>query len=193
MFTLDGASQREETIRQSRFTAHAAAVRTQAESLAFYEAVADPQATHNCWAWRIGLQCRFNDDGEPSGSAGRPILAAIEGRQLDRVMVVVSRHFGGIKLGIGGLIRAYGGCAAKCLDDAAIIPLVPMASCAVETEFALAETLHQLLNRFGAEKQQETYAGHGIRLQIRLPENHLEAFTAALTEASRGQARVRKN
>ncbi|CAM5191071.1 YigZ family protein [Oligella ureolytica] len=62
---------------------------------------------------------RFNDDGEPGGTAGRPILAAIEGRDLTNIVVLVIRYYGGIKLGTGGLVRAYGGTAAKCLHDCA--------------------------------------------------------------------------
>src|SRR3546814_18000784 len=77
-----------------------------------------PDATHNCWAWRIGDDYRSNDDGEPAGTAGRPILAAIDGQGMDRVVVVVTRWFGGIKLGAGGLVRAYGGTAAECLRRA---------------------------------------------------------------------------
>ncbi len=104
MKTLAAACRYEETIRKSRFIAHAAPVKTQADTLSFYESVADPRATHNCWAWRIDHVYRFNDDGEPSGSAGRPILSVLEGRALEHIMIVVTRYFGGIKLGIGGLI-----------------------------------------------------------------------------------------
>ena len=74
-----------------------------------------PDATHHCWAYRIGPAYRFGDDGEPGGTAGAPILRAIEGQGVDRVMVVVVRFYGGVKLGTGGLARAYGGTAAECL------------------------------------------------------------------------------
>ena len=80
----------------------------------FFAANSDPEATHNCWAYKIGQEYRFNDDGEPGGTAGRPILQAIEGQGMDRVAVLVVRWFGGVKLGAGGLVRAYGGCAANC-------------------------------------------------------------------------------
>jgi len=66
----------------------------------------DADATHNCWAWRYGTHSRSSDDGEPAGTAGRPILAAIDGQGLDRLLVVVTRWYGGIKLGAGGLVRA---------------------------------------------------------------------------------------
>ena len=118
MLTLKGPASFEETIKKSRFICHAGCVTSQAESLDFYESVIDPQATHNCWAWRINFQVRSSDDGEPSGTAGRPILNVIERRNLENVMVVVTRYFGGIKLGVGGLVRAYSGSTAKCLDRA---------------------------------------------------------------------------
>ena len=77
------------------------------EAQAFIAAHRDASAGHNCWAWKCGAQYRFSDDGEPGGSAGRPILAAIEGQDMDCVAVLVSRWFGGIKLGTGGLARAW--------------------------------------------------------------------------------------
>ena len=106
MLTLKSPATFEDTIKKSRFIGHAAAVTSQAESLDFYESVIDPQATHNCWAWRIDFQVRSSDDGEPSGTAGRPMLNVIERRQLENVMVIVTRYYGGIKLGAGGLVRA---------------------------------------------------------------------------------------
>ena len=111
-------------VKHSRFLAQAAPVDSPDAALAFFAEVGDPAATHNCWAYRIGSEYRFNDDGEPGGTAGRPILAAIEGQGLDRVAVVVTRWYGGIKLGAGGLVRAYGGAAAECLRTAARQPLV---------------------------------------------------------------------
>jgi uncharacterized YigZ family protein len=191
MLTLSGPCRYEEVIRRSRFIAYADRVKSQAESLAFYESVMDPRATHNCWAWRINLQVRFNDDGEPASSAGRPILAAIEGRGLDQVMIVVTRHFGGIKLGVGGLVRAYGGTASKCLDRAGPVEIVPGITCRLEADFALAGALHQLLERHEARKQEESFAGEGLILQIRLPARQLAAFKAELAEISRGRARLK--
>jgi putative IMPACT (imprinted ancient) family translation regulator len=133
--TLAGPATVEVEIRRSRFVAHAARVDDLAATLAFYESVADPAATHNCWAWRLDHRYRFNDDGEPVSSAGRPILAAIEGKELELAMVVVTRYFGGVKLGIGGLIRAYSGSAAKCLDRAGILELVPRVDCLIRAGF----------------------------------------------------------
>jgi len=86
--------------------------------MAFLDEVKDPKATHNCWAYKLGEQFRYNDDGEPSSTAGKPIYSAIISSGIDMVMVVVIRYFGGIKLGTGGLVRTYGGVASECLKDA---------------------------------------------------------------------------
>lgn len=192
MKSLAGPCQYEETIKKSRFVAHAAPVKSQRETLEFYESVADPQASHNCWAWRIDYQHRSNDDGEPSGSAGRPILAMIEGRELEQVMVVVTRYWGGILLGIGGLVRAYGGCAGKCLDRAELLEWQPRIQCAVEIDFSLASSVHELLEQFEAEKLSEHFNPDGIHLKISLETSRYKAFEKALSDISRGQGRVRR-
>ncbi|WP_037404901.1 YigZ family protein, partial [Shinella sp. DD12] len=114
MYTLDQTALFEEEIRKSRFRAIACPVENEAEAKARLAEVSDAAANHNCWAFRIGQTYRFSDDGEPSGTAGKPILQAIDGQALDRTLVVVTRWFGGILLGSGGLIRAYGGTAAAC-------------------------------------------------------------------------------
>src|SRR5690606_2732749 len=98
-----------------------------ASALGFIEAHHAADASHHCWAYRIGNEYRYSDDGEPGGTAGRPILQAIDGQGYDRVVVLVVRWFGGIKLGTGGLIRAYGGCAANCLRAGTRIEWVPRA------------------------------------------------------------------
>lgn len=86
-----------------------------------------PDARHHCWAYQLHAGERFksSDDGEPGGSAGRPILAQINGRDLHDVVVIVTRYFGGTKLGVGGLIRAYASAAAKTLDLAEVITITP--------------------------------------------------------------------
>lgn len=114
-YTLTGPVRHEADIRKSRFLALAAPIDSPQSAQAFLDAQRDPQATHNCWAWQLGDQYRFSDDGEPGGTAGRPILQAIQSQDCDRVAVLVIRWFGGVKLGTGGLARAYGGTAAECL------------------------------------------------------------------------------
>ena len=193
MLTLKIPASFEETIKKSRFICHAACVTSQAESLDFYESVIDPQATHNCWAWRINLQVRSNDDGEPSGTAGRPMLNVIERRQLENVMVVVTRYFGGIKLGVGGLVRAYSGTTAKCLDRAGIVELFPMAEYTIKAGFEWTSRVHGLLNQFSAEKLEESYASDGLILKIRCREADHEKLATGLRDASRGQVEIFKD
>jgi len=189
--TLQGPAQLQQEIRKSRFLALAAPVEDADAALAFIAQAGTRDATHNCWAYRIGTQYRFNDDGEPGGSAGRPILLAIEGQGVDRVAVVVTRWFGGIKLGVGGLARAYGGCAAECLRLAPKVALIAQVSVRVDCDFALAPLLHARLREFGASKRDETHSAEGVRLDVDLPAANTDAFAAFVREASRGRARVR--
>jgi len=182
----------EEIIKKSRFIAHAACVTSQAQSLDFFESVADPDASHNCWAWRINFQIRSSDDGEPSGTAGRPILNVIERRELESTMVVVTRYFGGIKLGVGGLVRAYSGTAAKCLDKAGVVELFPMAECVIRAGFEWSSRLHGLLDQFSAEKLSENYESDGLVLQIRCRESDFGKLASGLRDASRGQINILK-
>ena len=163
--TLQGLAEYREEIRKSRFHTIAAPVADEDEAQAFIAAHRDASAGHNCWAWKCGAQYRFSDDGEPGGSAGRPILAAIEGQDMDCVAVLVSRWFGGIKLGTGGLARAYGGGAAKCLQQAPRSELVER--CRVR--FACAFADHALLTArslaLGASVAAEDYGADGGALR----------------------------
>ena len=192
MITLKDSASFEETIKRSRFIAHAARVTTQGESLDFYESVADPEATHNCWAWRINFQVRSNDDGEPGGTAVRPMLNVIERRHLENTMVVVTRYFGGIKLGVGGLVRAYSGATAKCLDRAGDIELFPMAEYVIKAGFEWASSVHGLLEQFSAEKLEDDYDDKGLILKVRCREVDFGKLATGLRDASRGQAQIFK-
>ncbi|XP_057808615.1 uncharacterized protein LOC131023089 [Salvia miltiorrhiza] len=117
-FTLKERVSFDKEIKKSKFIAIAAPISDERSTFSFIAEVREPRATHNCWAYKIGDQFRSNDDGEPSGTVGKPIQSAIESSGIDRVMVVVIRYFGGIKLGTGGLVRAYRGVAAECLRNA---------------------------------------------------------------------------
>ena len=193
MITLKASASFEETIKKSHFVAHVARVTTQAESLDFYESVADPEATHNCWAWRISFQVRSSDDGEPGGTAGRPMLNVIERRQLENTMVVVTRYFGGIKLGVGGLVRAYSGTTAKCLDRAGVIELFPMAEYVIKAGFEWASSVHGLLQQFSAEKLEDHYDDQGLVFKIRCREADFGKLSVGLKDASRGQVQMFKH
>ncbi|OOG46679.1 YigZ family protein [Rhodanobacter sp. C01] len=192
LHTLAGPCRHQEEIRKSRFLALAAPVESSAQALAFLREVGDPTATHNCWAYRIGRDYRFNDDGEPGGTAGRPILQAVEGQAMDRVMVVVTRWYGGIKLGAGGLVRAYGGTAAECLRRAERVPIVAMARLGLRCEFAGLALLKARLKDWQAEVESETFVADGVELELRLPENRVAEAQARIVDLSRGRSEARR-
>ncbi|MFI8745016.1 IMPACT family protein [Pseudomonas sp. NPDC077186] len=190
-FTLDAPCEYREEIRKSRFLALAAPVASAAEAQAFIAAHSDPAASHNCWAWKVGAQYRFNDDGEPGGSAGRPILAAIEGQACDRVAVLVIRWYGGIQLGTGGLARAYGGSAAKCLQAGERRELVPRQACHCHLQFAELAPFKARLGEFDALLEHEAFDANGARLQLAVPAARLDALNRLLADLSRGREQLR--
>lgn len=188
--TLIGDVRHAIEVRKSRFLALAAPVASPDDAAAFLQRVADPQATHNCWAWRIGQAYRFSDDGEPGGTAGRPILAAIDGQGFDQAMVVVTRWYGGIKLGAGGLVRAYGGAAAECLRTAPRQPLLEWRDFEIACSFALEGTLRALLADLHGEAGTPRYDGDGLHLPVRVLADQVATLQQRLADASRGQARL---
>jgi uncharacterized YigZ family protein len=174
-------------VKHSRFLAQAAPVATPEAALAFLASASDAAATHNCWAWRLGANYRSSDDGEPAGTAGRPILAAIDGQGYDQVVVVVTRWFGGIKLGAGGLVRAYGGAAAECLRRAERVPLVAMRMLELRAGFDDIGAVHAALAGFGAEKLDERFTADGVELRISLPAARIEGLQEQLRDATRAR------
>lgn len=187
--TLGAPARHAIEVRHSRFLANAAPATSVDEAAAFVRDASIMDASHNCWAWRVGGHYRSSDDGEPSGTAGRPILAAIDGQGFDRVAVVVTRWFGGVKLGAGGLVRAYGGAAAECLRLAPRLPLVDTTTLAVHVPFEAVSLLHQLLPAFSAGKQAETFDAGGARIVLELPADGVDALKTRLRDATRDRAR----
>ena len=185
--TLAQPCRHQEDIRKSRFLALAAPVASPEQALAFVHEAGEPAATHNCWAYRIGQDYRFNDDGEPGGTAGRPILQAIDGQDMDRVAVVVTRWYGGIKLGAGGLVRAYGGTAAECLRRAERIPIVAMATLALACDFADLTLLKARLHELDAVVDRETFTAEGADLRLRLPDARVNEARARIIDITRGR------
>ena len=188
LFTLEAPCSYREEIRKSRFIAHAAPVASADDALAFFSRHADAAATHNCWAYRIGASYRFNDDGEPGGTAGRPILQAIDGQACDRVAVLVVRWFGGTLLGAGGLARAYGSCAANCLRQGRRVPLLDLAQAEIACTFAELPLFKARLRDHGAEVVQERFDEQGARLALKVPRPNLEELRRVLADLSRGRS-----
>lgn len=187
--TLAAATSHVIEVKHSRFLAQAAPIDSASQALAYLAGVADAAATHNCWAYRVGAEYRSSDDGEPAGTAGRPILAAIDGQGYDRVMVVVTRWYGGIKLGAGGLVRAYGGAAAECLRLAERRELVAYAELQVQVGFDDLGALHAALAVHGAEKLDEQFLESGALVRLRLPQDRVDALKSQLRDATRNRVR----
>ncbi|CAO3411560.1 FIG000605: protein co-occurring with transport systems (COG1739) [Azospirillum largimobile] len=191
MFTLVRTERFEQEIKKSRFLVQAAPADSEEEARRFIAESSMPDAGHNCWALRVGDVYRFSDDGEPGGTAGRPILQAIEGQEMDRVVVVVSRWFGGILLGAGGLVRAYGGTAASCLKAAARDPIVAYATLSVACAFADEARIRSSLGGFPGTRVETTgFTPDGVQLHVTLPRDRADAFIRLVTDISRGQAAV---
>ena len=180
-------------VKHSRFLAQAAPVESPADALAFLAELARTPATHHCWAYRIGADYRSSDDGEPAGTAGRPILAAIDGQGFDRVMVVVTRWYGGVNLGAGGLVRAYGGAAAECLRTAERRALIAYRELIVQAGFEDTGALHAAMAAHGAQRLDETFDADGVHLRLRLPADRVDALVDQLRDATRNRARIGDN
>ena len=188
--TLPHAVRHEIEVKHSRFLAIAGPATTPEAALAFIAAVGTADATHNCWAYRIGGLYRSSDDGEPAGTAGRPILAAIDGQGFDQVAVVVTRWYGGIKLGAGGLVRAYGGAAAECLRTAPRRLLVTLRELRLRAGFEDLGAVHAALAAAGAEKLAETFDADGVLLRVSVADARVDALRVQLRDATRDRARL---
>ncbi len=187
--TLAGPASHLVEIKHSRFLARAAPATTPEDAMAALSEVNDPAATHNCWAYRTGNEYRSSDDGEPSGTAGRPILAAIDAQGFDQVAVVVTRWYGGVKLGAGGLARAYGGAAAECLRLAPRRPLVEFSELIVACPFDDLGHVHAGIAAHAAEKLDEAFSASGVPLHLRLPAADRDALKTRLRDATRNRVR----
>lgn len=189
-FTISSLITFEEEIKKSRFQAFATPVQNEQDVKDFLEQNKDLSTTHQCWAWKIGHQVRFNDDGEPSGTAGRPILATIEGNDLTNVLVLVNRWYGGIKLGTGGLVRAYGGCAGKCLLLAEKIELIAKKEVTFSCFFNEWSILQYELNLQQIEYV-ETYTAEGVEISALLQLHQIETFALKIQDTTRGRVQLK--
>lgn len=191
MFMLTGCETFSQEIKRSRFLAVAGPVVDEAAAKEFIAAHGEAAANHNCWAWRIGAAYRFGDDGEPAGTAGKPILQAIDGQKLDNAVVVVTRWFGGILLGSGGLIRAYGGTAAACLRAAEKRAVVATLTARIDCPFAdHARVRARLAAMPDAEVTAETFHATGAEMAVRVPEARAAEVARLVTDITSGRARV---
>jgi uncharacterized YigZ family protein len=185
----DGAH--EIVIRKSRFICTLARVTSEDEGRAFVAGMRKRywDASHNCSAWVIGSggeHQRSNDDGEPSGTAGAPMLHVLNQRELTDVAAVVTRYFGGVLLGAGGLIRAYGQAVSDAIDAVGIVERRPLTIVAVQASHDLAGKLEFALRGSSFRVAGIDY-GDRVTFVLHLADNEVEAFQAWLAESTSGQ------
>ena len=189
-FTLATETTFEEDIKKSRFQAIAAPVENEQQVKEFLEKHLDISTTHQCWAWKIGHNVRLNDDGEPSGTAGRPILATIEGNELTNTIVLVNRWYGGIKLGTGGLVRAYGGCAGQCLLLAEQIELIEKKKVYFQCQFNEWAIFQYELNTQQIEYT-EQYTAEGVQVDALLQIHQIDTLKLKIQDVTRGREQLK--
>lgn len=177
-------------IKKSRFIGKATPIASEDEAKVFLASVSDPAANHNCWAWRIGQAYRFSDDGEPSGTAGKPILQAIDGQDLDGVVVVVTRFFGGILLGSGGLVRAYGGTAAQMLRAAEKREIIPLVSGLCAVGFSDLALVKSRLTTIPHLVLSESFTAEGVDLTVTLREGDEDQAIRLVRDLTSGRSNL---
>jgi len=185
----------QETVEWSRFIATLGPAASVPDAKAFIAAVGRefPDATHNCWAFVVGppgdtSRVGMSDAGEPRGTAGRPILNALLGSGVGDIAAVVTRYYGGIKLGTGGLARAYSGCVMAALTDLPTIEKVATVELSIIASYSASPTLRRLLEECGVVVVGESFA-ESVTLRVRVPEESEPALREALGQL-RGQARI---
>ncbi|MCB9643697.1 MAG: YigZ family protein [Myxococcales bacterium] len=176
----------------SRFIATGQCASTVKDAEAFVASIRSefPDATHNCPAFRVGYGNTItewaSDDGEPSGTAGRPMLSVLQGQDLGDVVVVVTRYFGGTKLGTGGLVRAYSGAVKAWLDELPVKMQVECVTRLMSVDYGRYAGIKELLAEYEAEITEEDFGGD-ISLTFSMPVDRIEEFDAVLTDTSLGQ------
>lgn len=190
--TVQGLGQAEIDISRSRFIAYVSPATTEESAVAFIEKIRKQHwdATHNCSAYVVGDNDRFqkaDDDGEPSGTAGRPMLEVIKKLNLKDTVVVVTRYFGGVKLGAGGLVRAYSKSAAAGLEAAGIVERRLHTALAVTINYSLLGTVESQLRNQGYPIIDKQFAAAVILVTL-VPTGLEETLTAKLADWTSGQA-----
>ena len=191
MITLKSDSSYEEMIKKSRFIAWAGSVDSEQEAADFINKYHSSDATHNSFAFKIELSVRYHDDGEVSGTAGKPILSVIERQGLDHVIVLVTRYFGGIKLGASGLIRAYGGAAAKCLVSAEKEERKPKIKIVIRIPFNLSAIAFPLMESFHYHHRDDVYRDDGIVFTLITDADLKDQIESSVMESTNGRCEIK--
>ena len=192
------AHRTEETIKRSRFIATIAHAPTEESAKAFISGVRDefPDATHNCWAYVAGppgdtARVGMSDDGEPHGTAGRPMLTVLLHSDIGEIVAVVTRYFGGTKLGTGGLVRAYSGSVKNALAGLPTQEKRDVVILTVTFDYSKIAAVKQLIESFDSVVIEEHYEAD-VSFKIELPSNGEDGFILAFTNLTGGKAIITK-
>jgi len=183
--------------KNSRFIGTAAPVAAVDEAKAHIHAMRQrfPDASHHCYAFAVGygatVLCGMSDDGEPSGTAGRPMLAVVQGADLGDVVVVATRYFGGTKLGTGGLVKAYTETAQAALALVERVDKVETIGVLVELGYEAYEVCKRHIEALGARIEAEDFGAH-VQLILRLDEERFDEMCATLKDATSGRAQIER-
>ncbi|WP_078414339.1 YigZ family protein [Priestia abyssalis] len=195
-YTAKGQGEHEIVIQKSRFICHVKRVTTEQEAQEFIQDIKKQHwnATHNCSAYLVGERDQFqkaNDDGEPSGTAGVPMLEVLKKRGLKDTVVVVTRYFGGIKLGAGGLVRAYGKSVSEGLDAVGVVKRTLMQVMHTTVDYTWLGKLENEL-RSSVYSLKEIHYLDKVEVETFVEESQTEAFTSWMIELTNGQCDIRK-
>jgi len=196
-FTIAQAAKAETKVKGSRFIGEVALVKDAAGAKTYLESVRkrEYEATHHCFAYRFGvgsnIEFKYSDDGEPNGCAGKPIYDCIKGRELSSVIVVVTRYFGGTKLGTGGLVRAYSEAALLALEKAGKKTNYITDTICLTIEFSFYDRILKVIEKLKA-KQTESDFSEKVSMTVQIRKSLTEQFIRELTDISRGTAQIKK-
>ena len=194
--SLAGETVTEKVIEKSRFITVSRHICCDEEAKAFIDEISAKyaDATHNCYAYvadRLGNLLRFSDNGEPQGTAGMPMLEVLRAKKLCEAAVVVTRYFGGIKLGAGGLVRAYSGCVAENLSAAKTVSYEPCCESNYIFGYTQADAATRFFTSRGADVINTDYAD-GVTFTVAVKKEEEQAFDSALVNAVNGRVEIKK-
>lgn len=196
--TIDRPSQAEIKVKGSRFIARTFVVTSADEALQQLGRIRKQEhaATHNCFAYIVGIpleraQFKYSDDGEPGGTAGKPIYDILSGGRLTNTLLVVTRYFGGTKLGTGGLARAYSDAARLAMDASGTRENFITSSFRVEIDFPVYDSLVKAAHRLGAVERKSEFSDR-VTLELEIRKSLADRLLSEITELSKGRAAIEK-
>ena len=195
-FAVKGETQNEIIIEKSRFICSVKRVDGEDDAKSFVTSIKEkyPDATHNCYAYiadESGFYIKFSDDGEPQGTAGMPMLEVLKNKKLFCTAVVVTRYFGGVKLGAGGRVRAYADCVAKGVGKCGIVENIYANVISVDVSFSLYPKVQKYFYSITSNVVDTDYRADGITVTFEIPTDLLEKVKKDFADMSSGKAELK--